>query len=561
MAKNPGPVKRGTRWYLRVRVPEDLVGRIGRREISKSLGTGDHRKAKVRYLEERAKIERQFAAARVGLEALSEADIRRMVARWFDCEDRQWAEADHSAFGNGQRDALDDARDWEGMLLVGADGEVMPHVQMVADAILIGNGWPGRPHRIGKITAAGVQIADVHKGSGNYQLLVGHVRRAMLEAARRRQARLGGGPAGQAVDHDFTGVGAGVARQATVPAQQAAGTAPPLTEIFEKWKAERKPSSKTAHEWTTAVRRFTEVCGDLPVDAITTANVREFKDALLMLPAVMKHNLRRKTMPQIIAAMKGHDVTRLSAGTVNKQLAAIKALLSWCRKNGYVDPNVAAGLSVPTSKNANTGRLPYSVEDMQTLLEGLGEYKDKKPSRLWLPLLAAFTGARIEELGQLLVADVRRRDGIDYISLNDEDEDNSLKNRSSQREVPVHAELVRCGFLDYVEQRKLAGGGPLFPDLKRGCHKKLTASFSKWWGRYARQVGVTDPRKVFHSFRHAFKDACRAARVTEEVHDALTGHAGGGVGRSYGSGVPLEVLAEGVGKVRYDLDLSHLHVQ
>ncbi len=77
VAKNPGPVKRGTRWYLRVRVPEDLVGRIGKREISKSLGTGDHRKAKVRYLEERAKIERQFAAARVGLEALSEADIRR----------------------------------------------------------------------------------------------------------------------------------------------------------------------------------------------------------------------------------------------------------------------------------------------------------------------------------------------------------------------------------------------------------------------------------------------------------------------------------------------------
>ncbi len=101
----------------------------------------------------------------------------------------------------------------------------------------------------------------------------------------------------------------------------------------------------------------------------------------------------------------------------------------------------------------------------------------------------------------------------------------------------------------------------MFPDLKPDVHGTLTGNFSKWWRRYARQVGVTDPRKVFHSFRHAFKDACRAARVTEEVHDALTGHAGGGVGRSYGSGVPLEVLAEGVGKVRYDLDLSHLHVQ
>ena len=63
---------------------------------------------------------------------------------------------------------------------------------------------------------------------------------------------------------------------------------------------------------------------------------------------------------------------------------------------------------------------------------------------------------------------------------------------------------------------------------------------------------VTDPRKVFHSFRHTFKDACRAAGVPEEVHDALTGHAGGSVGRSYGSdGVPLKIKAAELEKISY----------
>ena len=41
----------------------------------------------------------------------------------------------------------------------------------------------------------------------------------------------------------------------------------------------------------------------------------------------------------------------------------------------------------------------------------------------------------------------------------------------------------------------------------------------------------------------------------------MTGHTSASVGRKYGTGVPLEVLAEAVVKVSYrGLDLSHLHV-
>jgi integrase len=536
----------------------DLVDRVGRREIWKSLGTGDHRQAKARYPEERARIERQFAAARDGLEALSEADIRRMVCQWFDAHDRRWAEANFAATGYDLRDALDEAHDLEAGLRAGKDDDVMSHVQMVADNILIGNGWPGRPHQIGAIKAVGVQIADVDKTSDKYWSLVGQVRRAMLEAARRHRARLNGKTAGQVFDPAFMGVGAGAGRPTSTQDRETTVTAPPLTEILEKWKTERKPSSKTAHERTTAVRRFTEVCGDLPVDAITTASVRTFKDTLLMLPAGMKRELRRKTVPQIIAATKGRDVPKLSAETTNKQLGEIKALLSWCRKNGYVETNVAAHMSVPKSKNASGG-LPYSGEEMNLLLAGLQEHRESASSKLWLPLLAAFTGARLEELGQLRAADVRQRDGIHYVSINDEGEGNSLKNRSSQREVPVHPELVRCGFLDHVAKRRSEGGGRLFPDLRRGSHGKLTAKFSQWWTKRGDELGVRVPRKkVFHSFRHSFKEACRNAEVGEEIHDALTGHSGGGVGRTYG-GVPLRVKAREIAKVSYlGLDLSRV---
>jgi integrase len=110
---------------------------------------------------------------------------------------------------------------------------------------------------------------------------------------------------------------------------------------------------------------------------------------------------------------------------------------------------------------------------------------------------------------------------------------------------------VRLGFLAFVEKQSVAGHSRLFPELRAGKYGLVTAQWSKWWGRHARELGVTDKRKTFHSFRHGFKDACRRAGLSEEVHDALTGHANGSVSRGYGLGVPLTVLGEAVAKVSY----------
>jgi hypothetical protein len=48
-------------------------------------------------------------------------------------------------------------------------------------------------------------------------------------------------------------------------------------------------------------------------------------------------------------------------------------------------------------------------------------------------------------------------------------------------------------------------------------------------------IGISNSTRLFHSFRHSFKDALRTAGVSEDVIDVLTGHSGGGVGRTYGA--------------------------
>ena len=96
---------------------------------------------------------------------------------------------------------------------------------------------------------------------------------------------------------------------------------------------------------------------------------------------------------------------------------------------------------------------------------------------------------------------------------------------------------MRIGFLEFVDQRRAERwpiGSP-FPELTAGSKGGFGEAFSKWFGRYKRSLGIDNQNSVFHSFRHGFKDALRAAGVNEDINDALTGHSGGNaVARGYG---------------------------
>ncbi len=58
-----------------------------------------------------------------------------------------------------------------------------------------------------------------------------------------------------------------------------------------------------------------------------------------------------------------------------------------------------------------------------------------------------------------------------------------------------------------------------------------------------------DPRLVFYSFRHTFKDLCRDADIPVDVHDQLTGHAPANRGGSYGLGRAVAQLAKHLSKI------------
>ncbi len=114
----------------------------------------------------------------------------------------------------------------------------------------------------------------------------------------------------------------------------------------------------------------------------------------------------------------------------------------------------------------------------------------------WVPLLALYSGARIGELAGLLVADVESGDSSPARFLI-----GKAKTRAGRREIMLHPELLRLGFLDYVAAMKEQGRTRLFPAtgiLPDGTTGKY---LSDWFGTYRVAQGAEKPGQDFHSVR------------------------------------------------------------
>ena len=135
-------------------------------------------------------------------------------------------------------------------------------------------------------------------------------------------------------------------------------------------------------------------------------------------------------------------------------------------------------------------------------------------------------------------------------------DDKRLKTLSSERILPVHPVLLDLGFADYVEERRFANDLKLFPELplRHGLYSHL---FSRWFGRFLVSCGAAAERTCYHSFRHSFRDACRAAHLDRDLVMALGGwssasDASGSVSDSYGRGHSSEALHQAITKIAYD---------
>ena len=304
----------------------------------------------------------------------------------------------------------------------------------------------------------------------------------------------------------------------------------------------------STHEVERSLRDLFELMGDMSASAFDVHQARLLKDRLSRCPQyfALLPQFKGMTLMQVIESSSTYKT--ITAVTVNNRLRKLSAFMNWCKSNGYVADNPLVGLKVMTG-SAKEARLSFEQHDLTALLnlEALKAEARKHPWRYWLPLLGRFTGARLEELCQLHVADFITMQGVNCIRIDDGHESQKLKNSSSRRTLPVHPALIQLGLLDYVNNQRTQNSDRLFPELEpvRG---KLGHAPSKWFSRYRIKMGITDPKKTFHSFRHTMIDDLRDAGVQDSLIKRIAGHEDSAVTFGvYGSRVPIKAMVEALG--------------
>ena len=185
--------------------------------------------------------------------------------------------------------------------------------------------------------------------------------------------------------------------------------------------------------------------------------------------------------------------------------------------------------------------------DLGLIFDNLPAHADKA-WKLWIPLVGLYTGARIGEIASLKVEYFSEISGIKIMYLD------GTKTISSARTLPIHADLIDLGLLEYVNARRNANHIMLF-DIKYSNSNGWADEPSGWFTNYKRKIGIVQEMKVFHSFRHTIINLMSELSVLEKPALQYTGHSSpGGVSSKAYNRKPLSIVhmkKEVVDKIDY----------
>jgi integrase len=577
MASHPHLLVRGTTYHYRRKVPVDLLAHYApAREITFSLRTKDRREAVQKARREAVRLDEEFARVRAMARAevrsvIAEAEVDRVVQTYL----HEVLGADEAKrFQGSGDDGLHEALRSE--VEAGGGRATFGHAEVARTSGMSEREYAKQQETVavlGEAARAALARGDtsIVDGEVDELLLVHGLKLDPASDARRRVAVALLKATVRAADLLEQRQQGNVVQTPAAPGMVLAaptldGDDLTVSGLWERYLADRKPPEKTKSDFGTYVRRFREVCGDLPVRKVTRTHARTFRDAMLRMPARLNKEQAKMTVPALLDTLSEDTTTpRLNPRTVkDKALGALGAVFGFAVNEEYADSNPFSKITVRGPENYEPARLPFTIDELVKIFQSPVFTEGKRPvggggeASKWLPLLAAFTGARLEELGKLNVSEVREEASVPFLYIL-----GRVKGKQSRRKVPLHPELIRLGFIDYVEDRRKAKDVRLFPDLKSE-RTEFTAAFSQWFGRYLRGLGIEDKRKKFHSFRHGVKRQLRNAGLEQALFDALQGHAVRDVSGQYGLdeeglGFALPVLHGALSKLEYPgLNLDHL---
>jgi integrase len=314
-----------------------------------------------------------------------------------------------------------------------------------------------------------------------------------------------------------------------------------ISTAFEQYNIEMTKAEvwrvKTQCDNQAAIVNFVELAGDIPLSSIDANICRDFKSKLIRYPLhrTKVHEFKNLNVIELINSNKVYPT--ISITTVNNQIRKINSFFNWLVKQGLLTINPICGMKIRQKISLKAARTSFSDHDITNLFSSTiySEHQFLHDYQYWLPLLALYSGARLEELCQLYIADIKLDVEIPYFNIDDEYQEQHLKNNSSRRAIPIHPELIELGFNTFVDNKKQQGDVKLFGYLKPQ-RQKYGHKPGQWFSSYKKKCGIDDAKKVFHSFRHTMVDSLKKIRAQDYEIKSLLGHQNGSVTHDiYGS--------------------------
>ena len=327
--------------------------------------------------------------------------------------------------------------------------------------------------------------------------------------------------------------------------------------LIEK-KRKAGTQKKTLAQITQIMEALVEITGVTQTDALRQHHISRYIDTLGDLPKSYRKSPKDHDKPISYFLELGKslppDKKGLSANTINRNLGFLGMVLKRAIAEGHaVDARIdLTGLREKKTRSDRDEWRAFTPEDVQTILSNplwtgfKSIHRRRKPgnqtlkdAHFWVPVIAALSGARREEIAALAPQDVREIDDIWCFDIR-ANALRGVKNNNATRIVPVHSQLIELGLLNRVRDRQ--GGPDLFPELRPNQEKSSYGDQLDYVFRNVVKDQLEDrERKSFHSFRHYVVDVLtNLPDLRPEHRDDILGHQGRGMGATrYGSGTNI----------------------
>ena len=275
----------------------------------------------------------------------------------------------------------------------------------------------------------------------------------------------------------------------------------------------------------------------------------------------------------------------LGLDTKNKKvIMRINSFLKWL----YEDRGYASELfrikpfRVDEFESAREKRLPYDTDDLRRLFcehkwfcDDLQKNLSTNYHKVLIPIVALFTGMRLQEVCQLDVKDIIEEDGImcfnisndysgDEMEFEPSENKKSLKNIHSKRKVPIHPLLIKLEIIKFLKLK--ATSGRLWKTLNPSQGVKDQGRYKNTWGRQFNDISrdFIDSKyvgkKTFYSFRHTFSNALKQVGCPTAILEEVTGHSTKGIATSlYAERYEMKIIMPEVSKIDYGIDFRPIH--